>query len=153
MLNKLYKYSLFLKYEGIILKGLSYSLLCFISLFPQKNLFAYDKDGQYVVGGGVGGVICSEYISLLSQAQLRGGLTSAPGAYTMNSYSNYILGFQTGYNISHLGEKDIFSEIGGVNPSNKALFLIEDWCKKNPEKRFGEAVIKLAEKFMMNTNN
>jgi len=129
----------------IILKFLRYILLCAIILFPQKDLLAYDKNGEYIVGGGVGSVSCSQYISLLAQAQLAGGINSLEGANMVNPYMSYIVGFQTGYNVSHQGKKDIFADIGGASPTSKALFLIEDWCKKNPDKRFGAAVITLAD--------
>ncbi len=115
-----------------------------IVIFSVSNAYAADKEGNFIRGGGVGGVNCSTFISVMTQAQLDGGLTSLGGADKINPYANYITGFQTGYNLAHPTTHDIFKKVGGASPTNKALFWIEDWCRNNPQELFGEAVIALA---------
>jgi hypothetical protein len=43
----------------------------------------------------------------------------------------YILGFQTGYNMGAAGVYDVFDSLG-EKPGFKALLAIEAWCSKHP---------------------
>jgi hypothetical protein len=60
------------------------------------------------------------------------------------TWSHYVLGFQTGYNFSMPGVRDIFSPFG-PSPSNDVLYGIEPWCQQNPTAPFGSVLIKFAE--------
>ena len=114
-----------------------------LAFFLTKNSFAYDENGEYITGGGVGSVICPAYLASLSQADAVGGINSLEGIRKVSSFMNYLLGFQTGHNSSHLGKKDVFERFGDT-PTNKLLFLTQDWCAKNPTKTFGNAVVAIA---------
>ena len=114
--------------------------LLLITLFFTTNAFAFDKKGEYITGGGVGSISCSMYISLLNRAELSGGLGSIAGINIINAYMNYTLGFQTGYNPSHLGKKDVFEKFG-TPPTNKILPLVGEWCEKNLDKNFGNGLV------------
>ncbi len=114
--------------------------LLIITLLFSSNVFAFDESGEYVIGGGVGSIPCKMYNPVLTRARLAGGINSPAGAKIINGYMNYVLGFQTGHNVSHEGGRDIFEKFGET-PTNKLLPLIAKWCKENPEENFGNAVV------------
>lgn len=118
-------------------------VLVLLISFPTVSL-SHDENGEYIVGGGVGGVSCNVFISTMADAQVKGGLNSIEGINTVLPFISYILGFQTGYNAAHPTIRDIFSAIDGNTDTDKILFWTEDWCKKNTKKIFGSSLINYA---------
>jgi hypothetical protein len=108
-------------------------------------LSAADSSGQYLVGGGVGGLPCTQFLNAMAEARQEGGLTSIAGANRINVYQEYVLGFETAYNYATPGVRDIFSAFG-PSPANDVLYGIEPWCQHNPAELFGKALIVFAER-------
>jgi hypothetical protein len=105
---------------------------------------AADSSGQYIVGGGVGGLPCTQFLNAMAEARQQGGLTSIAGANRIHIWQEYVVGFQTGYNYATPGVRDVFSAFG-PSPANDVLYGIEPWCQRNPTVRFGEALIVFVE--------
>jgi hypothetical protein len=49
---------------------------------------AADKNGQFYVGGGVGGVGCPIFLNVMATARQLGGLHSPEGVDRINPYTN-----------------------------------------------------------------
>ena len=79
----------------------------------------------------------------MATARQKGGVGTLPGVREINSYVQYVLGFQTGFNSQFEGVYDIFSSFGS-SPAFSALYAIEPWCASHPEGTFGKAVLALA---------
>jgi hypothetical protein len=122
---------------GLLVLG----MVAYVALSP---LLAADLSGQYFVGGGVGGLPCTQFLNAMAEARQEGGLTSIAGADRINVWANYVLGFETGYNFAMVGVRDIFSAFG-PSPANDVLYGIEPWCQHNPTARFGKALVIFAE--------
>ncbi len=119
------------------------AILALLVCLPNLS-FAHDENGEYMVGGGVGGVSCNIFISSMASAQVKGGLNSIEGVDAVLPFISYVLGFQTGYNVAHPSIRDIFSAVDGNTDTDKILFWVEDWCKKNPKETFGFGLIRYA---------
>jgi hypothetical protein len=127
------------------MKRLSLLVLGAIACLETSPLRAADASGQYMVGGDVGSLPCTEFLNAMKQARVEGGLTSpAGGAMRINVWATYVLGFATGYNYAMPGVRDIFSAFG-ENPAHQVLYGIEPWCERNPTEHFGTALIVFAE--------
>ena len=118
------------------------SLLSLLS-FPSK---AYDENGFFVIGGGVGGFSCEIFVSQMEASRLRGGLDSIAGLDAVLGFISYILGFQTGYNAAHLEIADIFSAVDGTTDTEAILHWTEKWCRNHPKETFGKSVVEYASK-------
>jgi len=94
---------------------------------------AADQHGNYVVGGGVGGVTCPEFVNTIDEAR-RYGVGSSEWATRTQGYVMYILGFQTGYNLAKPGTFDLFANVS----TDQVLAQLETWCRQNPLKKFGQ---------------
>ncbi len=121
------------------------TLFLLTTLLFSNTSFAYDKNGEYITGGGVGSISCAGFNMSIARANVVGGINSIKGSRVISSYINYILGFQTGHNSSHLGKKDVLKKFGST-PTNKLLPLIEEWCKSNPEENFGNALVTVVKR-------
>jgi hypothetical protein len=115
-----------------------------IVYMASSPLLAADLSGQYLVGGGVGGLQCTQFLNAMAEARQEGGLTSIGGANRISVWAEYVLGFETGYNFAMPGVRDIFGAFG-PSPANDVLYGIEPWCQHNPTAHFGEALIIFAE--------
>lgn len=121
------------------------------TLLLSTPAHAFDKDGHYLMGGGVGMTLCPDFLNSMATARQEGGLHSLAGANLMQGYQNYVLGFQTAFNAKVNGVLDIFAPLG-VDPASQALYQIEPWCQQHPDKKFGEGVLALAEKLRPEAN-
>lgn len=119
--------------------------LVVIACLASSPLSAADLSGQYFVGGGVGALPCTQFLNAMAEARQNGGLTSIEGVNRINAWSQYVVGFETGYNFAMLGVRDIFSDFG-PSPVNDVLYGIEPWCQHNATAHFGEALIIFAER-------
>jgi hypothetical protein len=103
----------------------------------------YDEQGRFMRGGGAGSISCLQFTSDMVRAQVAGGLHQPRGVAITDPYVMYVLGFQTGYNLAALRMFDLFAKWGD-NPSDRALFWINDWCQKNTSKVFDDGIVALA---------
>ena len=114
-------------------------LIAFIATTAQGA----DKNGNYKIGGGVGVMKCPEFLDVMATHRQLGGMNTESGAVAVNPEIEYVLGFQTGFNLVSTSGLDIFQKISpseGVN----ALYAIEPYCQQHPDKNFGQALIWLA---------
>jgi hypothetical protein len=112
--------------------------------FEPAALVAADSEGQYLVGGGVGALRCTQFLNAMAEARQEGGLISIAGATRISPWASYVLGFETGYNFAMPGVRDIFSAFG-PSPGNDVLYGVEPWCQRHPTWLFGSALIAFAE--------
>src|SRR5262249_42579642 len=74
---------------------------------------AADADGNYYIGGAVGGRKCPWFLNAMTEARQLGGLHSITGgAYRVEEWEGYVLGFETGYNLGAPGIVDVFASLG-----------------------------------------
>ena len=109
---------------------------------------AADAEGNYYVGGGVGGLKCPSFLNAMTEARQLGGLHSlAGGAHQIYPWQGYVLGFETGYNLGAPGIVDVFASLGRSDDErlDNAVYWIEGWCQKHPDRLFGSAVAALAQ--------
>lgn len=121
-----------------IVAGLS--LIAITCLRVPTVSVAADKSGEYITGGGVGSVQCSQFVHDMEEARKAGGLHSAAGTSIMSVWSEYVVGFQTGYNYVAPDVRDIFAPFGS-SPSIDVLDKVEPWCQKHPSEIFGVALV------------
>jgi hypothetical protein len=110
---------------------------------------ARDRNGNFIVGGGVGALGCPEFLNAMATARQKGGARSLAGVNEIAAYQYYVGGFETGFNSEAEGIYDIFASLG-TDPTLKALYAIEPWCANNPDKTFGTALLVLAAKLRAN---
>ena len=118
-------------------------MLVLLSLL-QSQPNAADSSGQYIVGGGVGALKCTQFINAMAEARQLGGLTSIEGINRIYPWASYVVGFETGYNFAMSGVRDIFAEFGS-SPANDVLYGVEPLCQKNPTWLFGQALVMFPE--------
>lgn len=109
---------------------------------------AADAGGNYYIGGGVGGLKCPEFLNAMRETRQFGGVHSITGgANRISVWEEYLLGFETGYNLGSPGVLDVFASLGGsdVERLDNALYWIESWCEKHPDQLFGSAAVALAQ--------
>jgi len=102
--------------------------------------FAADSNGNYMVGGGAGSVSCGEFAETLENAKAH-GYGTIEYVTTMQGFTMYLLGFQSGYNKAAPNTYDIFSGI----EEKELMSRLSKFCRANPGTRFGVAVAVLAE--------
>lgn len=124
------------------MKHLRYFFVVF-SLIQVPGAYAADSEGRYWLGGGTGSVSCSEFVSSMKK-----GKSAGIGSFTFvnetKAFDTYISGFQTGYNLLKPNTCDIFAE--ARNPY-ELLSWVENFCRANPSKRFGDAIVLLGEAY------
>lgn len=96
--------------------------------------------GAYVVGGGVGGVECRQFLSTLSQVEPYGP-SSVEYTNAAYGFQMYLSGFRTAYNLQTPDTCDVF----GRFTSEQLLGWLKYYCRSYPTKRFGSAVVTLAQ--------
>jgi hypothetical protein len=115
------------------------SLITILCLSHIPFVYAADSEGRFWLGGGVGSVSCSQFVS--SMKQVESSETGSPSfVEATQGFTMYISGFQTGYNFSTHNTCDIFAE---AKTSYELLSWVEKYCQSNPAKRFGDAVVSL----------
>jgi hypothetical protein len=117
----------------------AFPLMCCLVL-PLAAVAAENWTGNYIVGGGVGGVECRQFSAIMDQAETF-GRSSSEYARSAYNFDMYLLGFRTGYNLQTPDTCDIFGRF-----SNEQL---RDWlryyCRSYPLQRFGSGVVALAQ--------
>jgi hypothetical protein len=129
---------------GRAMRYLDLLALGIVAYAASPPAFSADWSGQYIVGGGVGGLPCTQFLNAMAEARQEGGLTSIGGASRIAVWQEYVVGFETGYNFAMPGVRDIFGAFG-PSPANDVLYGLEPWCQRNPTVHFGEALIIFAE--------
>jgi len=117
------------------------TLLVLISLcFAGAASAADNASGAYVIGGGVGGVECRQFVSIMDQARRH---AAADPAYNPQTYhfTMYVLGFKTAYNLQTPDTCDVF----GRFTNQQLLTWLKYYCQAYPTKRFGSAVVVLGQ--------
>jgi len=99
-----------------------------------------DTEGRFGVGGGTGAVKCPQFVASMEKARSFGigsvGYVSETQGFTM-----YLLGFQTGYNMSTKDTCDIFPVEEEVY---SLLSWLENYCRANASSPFVVAVAALS---------
>ena len=126
------------------MRNLGLVILGIVSYVASSPVSGADGSGQYIVGGGVGALPCTQFLNAMTEARKEGGLTSIAGASRIDVWQEYVVGFQTASNFATPGVRDIFAAFG-PSPANDVLYGIEPWCQRNPTVHFGEALIIFAE--------
>jgi hypothetical protein len=101
---------------------------------------AESRTGAYIVGGGVGGIDCPNYVYIMNRAERLG--MGSPG-YRQETYNfgMYVSGFRTAYNLQTVDTCDIFGRFS----SEQLLTWVKYYCQSHPDERFGGAVVALAQ--------
>ena len=113
----------------------SAALLC-----SAQPSYSADSNGRYIYGGGVGSVTCPQFVADMEKARSL-GINSIAYVNEMQGYVMYLLGFQTGYNVSASDTCDIFPS---VKDDYALLSWAENYCRANPSGRFANAVVALS---------
>jgi hypothetical protein len=100
-----------------------------------------------MMGGGVGGLSCAEFLNAMAEMRQLGGAHTIEGANRINVWTEYALGFQTGFNVAAPGTFDIFSAFKD-DPAPQVLYGVEPLCRDHPEEKFGSALATFAEGLM-----
>jgi hypothetical protein len=112
----------------------AFALLAFLAAAAQAAEPAKPGKGpEYIVGSGPGVMECTRFVEALAKAR------TAPSPEAQG-FALYVAGFQTAYNLQTPETCDIFA---GMN-ADQVLARVEDFCKANPQARFGAGVIALA---------
>lgn len=125
------------------------AVLAAVVIFAAAPAWARDKDGNFQIGGGVGAVNCPQFLDIVAQARQSGGTKTVQGVTLLNPFLQYVLGFQTGFNLMNPEIYDVFAKLGD-DPAGSALFAIEPYCQQHPDKRFGQGLLWLAGTLMGN---
>jgi hypothetical protein len=123
--------------------NLSMFAIVLVLFAATSRVSAADSQGRFEMGGGVGASGCPDFLNAMATARQRGGATSAEGVRVINSHIQYVLGFQTGFNVEAEGIYDIFASLGD-NPAVNALYAIEPWCAQNPDKKWATGLLVLS---------
>ncbi|WP_157817895.1 hypothetical protein [Candidatus Thiodictyon syntrophicum] len=99
-----------------------------------------DATGRFMLGGGAGGVQCPDFVAVMERAR-SSNIGSAQYVEETIGFTMFLLGFQTGYNMSTPDTFDIFP---GAEKNYSLLSTVENFCRANPTKRFGDGVTALA---------
>lgn len=100
-----------------------------------------DTQGNFWRGGGAGGVECPQFVASMEKARSL-GINSVKYVTETKGFTMYLLGFQTGYNMSTKDTCDIFQ---GEEGKYSLLSWVENYCRANASSRFADAVIALSE--------
>lgn len=104
-------------------------------------------DGNFMRGGGIGGVGCPAFLNDMATARSFGSLMDIEAVLHLNGYYQYLTGFQTAFNMEAEGVFDIFGAPSfGSWPTQSALIAIEPYCQNHPEALFDGALLWLVEK-------
>lgn len=118
-----------------------HTLTLVVSLaLPLAGLAAENWTGNYVVGGGVGGVECRQFSAVVEQAE-RFGRGTAEYTRSVYNFDMYLLGFRTGYNLQTPDTCDIFGRFS----HDQLRDWLKYYCRSYPAERFGSGVVALAQ--------
>jgi hypothetical protein len=123
----------------ILLLRFAIRLLVVCLSLSAIQLAAEDSNGRYIVGGGVGSVYCSDFVSLRERSRNQ-WFGTVGYVNDVNGFVMYLAGFQTAYNHANSETCDIFDHLN----QDQLLFLIEGYCRVHPIERFGTAIVALA---------
>lgn len=119
-------------------------ILCLLSI-ASNSAPAADKNGNFMMGGGVGGLRCPSFLNEMTSAREAGGVHSTEGVNHVAPWLAWVEGFSTGYNYKAPGVFSIFAPLEeGPDAGFAVLFAIEPWCRDHPSAKFSEAVLALA---------
>lgn len=122
------------------MKIIRYLLLAIPFFCAVQLSHGADENGNFMIGGGVGGEKCPQFVASMEKGRLF-GIGTLGYATETQGYVMYLLGFQTGYNMSTSDTYDIFAR---SRIDYELLYWIENYCRKNPSDRYGDAVVALA---------
>lgn len=128
---------------GAFWKSVDSYAFMFVLACLVGSVTAADSDGDFWLGGGAGGVKCPDFVAAMEKGRSH-GVGTIPYVRKIGSYTMYLLGFQTGYNMSTPATCDIFPGVDGVEGEYPLLSWAENYCRANPSQRFGDAVVSLA---------
>ena len=114
-------------------------ILAFIFLLIVSPVIAVDESGQYIYGGAVGGHSCPFFASIMVKAN-KYNIPSPEYAFQTSSHTNYISGFQTGYNLQTKDTCNIFNNYDEY----QLLNWLHNYCRENPLEKFSGAVVALS---------
>jgi len=92
------------------------------------------------LGGGAGAVKCLQFVASMEKARSL-GIGSVGFVTETQGFTMYLLGFQTGYNMSTKDTCDIFPD---EEKEYSLLSWVENYCRANVSSRFADAVIALS---------
>lgn len=98
-----------------------------------------DIEGNFWRGGGTGGVMCPQFVASMEKARSL-GIDSVDFANATQGYTMYLLGFQTGYNMSTKDTCNIFPN----EDMYSLLSWAENYCRANATSRFADGVVALS---------
>jgi hypothetical protein len=110
-------------------------LFCFAVRVP-----AADGNGKYYSGGGAGGIKCPAFVATMEKAR-RSGIMTGGFVNETSAFIMYLLGFETGYNLSTPETYDIFAGMEAY----PMLSWVENYCRANPTANFSDGAIALAQ--------
>lgn len=116
-----------------------HALAACVVVFSPHLARAADAAGIVWIGGGAGGVECPSFVSVMERARAA-GLGTVEYVSQTQGFMNYVVGFQTGYNMQTPNTCDIFAHVS----SDQVLAWAENWCRANPLLKFGGGMIALA---------
>lgn len=99
-----------------------------------------DTEGHFWLGGGAGGVKCPQFVASMEKARSL-GIGSVGYVTETQGFTMYLLGFQTGYNMSTKDTCDIFP---GEEKEYSLLSWVENYCRANASGRFADALVALS---------
>jgi hypothetical protein len=103
---------------------------------------ASDEKGGFIIGGGVGFLGCPQFLNAMATMRQSGGSNKIEGVKIISPFVMYVAGFRTGFNSEAQGIFDVFKALGEDAEVN-ALYAIEPWCAKNPDKNFATGLLVL----------
>ena len=120
---------------------ISRALFVAVALSCSTQLsYSADADGRFWLGGGVGSVKCPQFVASMEKARSL-GIGSVGYVKETQGFTMYLLGFQTGYNMSTQDTCDIFL---GEEKEYPLLSWAENYCRTNASSRFADAVVALS---------
>lgn len=120
---------------------ITHTLFAFAVLSCSTQLaYSADADGHFWLGGGAGGVKCPQFVASMEKARSL-GIGSVEYVTETQGFTMYLLGFQTGYNMSTKNTCDIFP---GEDKEYSLLSWVENYCRANASSRFADAVVALS---------
>lgn len=123
--------------DDYLMKKTKFTHRSFFLIVPLA--MAVGKSGKFMQSGGVGGHSCSFFISIMDAAR-KHGLGSHEYLLGTANQINYILGFQTGYNLQ---ANDTCNILGGYEVDQMFAWLYK-YCQDNPLEKFSGAVVSLS---------
>jgi hypothetical protein len=122
------------------MKKLITVMLLVIGSLNVQLAHSADNTGNFWYGAGTGSIMCPQFVESMKSARSI-GLDSTGFFNETRAYTNYLFGFQTGYNMSTKDTCDIFQN---DKTSYSLLLWVEDYCRANASSHFADGVVALA---------